>query len=484
MTTELEPPTMRGSDLSPPDPGGPPSATRGLAAARGPSQKSPGEASGMELEAKIVRMIASIDSAVSAMVDAIIHDPAFQRLEAAWRGLRYVVDSVDFHENIKISIWNCSKEELATDIDESTELTRSRAFGHIYTEEFGQYGGEPYAAVLAIMEFDASPRDVQLLKAMAAIGAMSQAPFFAAASPRLLQLGSWRDLPTVADPRVIFEGARTIGWNSLRDQEDSRYVGLLLPRVLLRSPHNASDVDRFVYTEGISAEGDGLLWGNPVFVFAIRLASSFARYRTLGAIIGESEDLRPGPASVSFASLGPRHVKPPLEVLVTPRLERGLREQGFIPLQYVRGTTRMFLASANSLQNSKQFGGSVEGREATINYLLGTKFPYLFLACRVAHYLKVIERDTVGSHRSVEELEQDLNDWLGQYVVDMDSASPTVRARYPLRRAQVRVVALPESPGWYRAEIAIRPHLKYLGSFFTLAISSMLERLGDVTRAG
>jgi type VI secretion system protein ImpC len=432
------------------------------------------------LDGVLDRVIATLDAALSAAVDSILHHPEFQQLEAAWRGLDDVTRGVDFHENIKIAIWHISKESLANDFQVATEIVRSQAFATIYTAEFGQFGGEPYGAVLANMEFDASAPDVALLRNLASVAAMAQAPFFAAASSSLLRLQSWRDLPSMADLTSVAEESFFSAWRALRELPDSRYVGLLLPRVLMRAPYSAStdQPTPFHYVERVGQAGAGLLWGSPIHAFARRLAASFAQYRTLGAIVGDEERSPPAPETTTFPSLGRRHVKPPVEVDVTPRIEHALRDLGLIALQHRRGSTQMFVSSANSLQLPKSYGGAT-GPEATLSHLLGTKFPYLFLACRIAHYVKVIERDAIGSVRSAEEIEASLNEWLSRLVVDMDSVTPAVRAQYPLRKAAIAVRPSPGSPGWYDAEIAIRPHLRYLGSGFTLTLKSPLERHGS-----
>jgi type VI secretion system protein ImpC len=427
----------------------------------------------------VERVIAALDATIHACLDEVLHHPGFQRLEAAWRGLEYVVDLVSLYENVKVSVWNWTKADIAHDFEESTEPTKTRTFLEMYTAEYGVFGGEPYAAILADMEFGADAADVALLRRIAGLAAMAHAPFFASASPRLLQLRSWRDLPTVTEVQGIFEAPGFIGWNALRDEPDARYVGLLLPRCLIRLPYTPFGEETTTgYTETIGHEGTGLLWGSPTFPFAVRLAATFARYGTLTALVGDDADAPPAPARATFAALGAAYSRPPVEVAVSARLERALREAGLITLLHRKGTTRVWIASANSLQVPRRFGGSEGGRDATLNYLLGTQFPYLLLASRIAHYLKVIERDMLGSVRTPIELERELDGWLSGLVNSMDAMSPEERAQYPLRHAEVGVTPDPASAGWLHAELKIRPHLRYLGSVFTLSLSSWLERRG------
>jgi type VI secretion system protein ImpC len=425
------------------------------------------------------RVIAAIDAAIHACLDEVLHHPDFQHLEAAWRGLHYVVDRVSFQANVKVAVWSWSKEDLRRDFEDATEPTKTRTFAEIFTAEYGVFGGEPYGAILANMPFGPEPADVTLLRNIAGVAAMAHAPFFASASPSLLQLDSWRALPAVTEIRGVFEVPAFTAWNALREIPDARYVGLLLPRYLVRRPYSAFEEESpFGYTETVASDGAELLWGSPVFPFAIRLAATFARHGTLSAVAGDDEDAPDAPTAARSASLGVGFVRPPLEVVVSGRLERMLRDVGLITVLHRKGTTRMWFPSANTLQAPKQFGGSEGGREATLNYLLGTQFPYLFLASRIAHYLKVIERDMLGAARTPLDIERELDAWLSELVNTMDSVSPADRARYPLRHAEVSVEPEPGSAGWLRAELKIRPHLRYLGSAFTLSLASWLEKRG------
>ncbi len=433
-----------------------------------------------EVTYAIDRVIAAIDTILHAVLDDVLHHPDFQRLESAWRGLAYVVEHVAFHENAKVVVWSWTKDDLERDFEDATELTKTRTFAEVYTAEYGTFGGEPYGAILADMEFGPDPRDVSLLRKIAAVAAMAHAPFFAAASPRLLQLTSWRELPSVTEVRGVFEAPRFSAWNALRDRPDARYVGLLLPRCLIRRPYDPLEAETpHGYAEKIESDGSGLLWGSPIFPLAVRLGAIFVRHGTLSALVGD-DDLSPdGPAATEFAALGARFRRPPVEVVVTRRLEGMLREVGLIALNHRKGTRRLWVASANSLQAPREHGHTEEGREATLNYLLGTRFPYLFLACRIAHYLKVIERDMLGAARTPLEVERELDAWLSELVNTMDAMSAEDRARYPLRQAQVSVTAEEGTAGWLRAQVEIQPQLRYLGSLFTLTLSTRLDRRGE-----
>jgi type VI secretion system protein ImpC len=417
-------------------------------------------------------VIAAIDDLLGELVYSVLHNREFQRLEAGWRGLAYMVAKVPFHENIEVSMWSLSKTDLEQDFAESTELVRSRTFLQAYSNEIGKFGGRPFAAILGDMAFDTSPRDVSLLRQMAAIGSMAHAPFFAAASPALLQLPTLVDLPRLENAHVLFSGAAALEWNQFRETAESRSGGLLVGRPLHRAPH--AQARRFQYTEQSSSTND-YLWGSPVYLFAVRLAESFAKHRTLSAIAGDIDPCE-APATVSFESLGSRYFRPPVDVTITPRLERVLRDVGLMPLVHRTDAPAIYLRSANSLQAPKAFGGTAGGREATLSYLLGTKFPYFLFACRIAHYLKLIERELIGETRTPETIEKRLNDWLNRFVIRSNAASAEIRAQYPLRRAQARVTEAPDLRDWFKAEIALRPHVLYLGTALNLVVSDRMRR--------
>jgi len=423
---------------------------------------------------RIDRAITQLDAQIAGIVDAVLHDERFQALEAAWRGLAFVVERVDFHENIDVLIWSYSKEELEADFAGQSDATDTRFFQTVYTAEYGQHGGRPYGVIVADWAASASPPEVALLGRVASVAAMAHAPVLLAASPELLGVRAFSELQAMTQPEAAFERPGSERWAAFRKTEDSRYIGVLLPRVLLRLPYRETGVgaSRFVYDERVTGSQD-TLWGSPIFPFAVRMADSFARYRSYTGILGTYDD-RPAVLD-SHPALGPLHFKPAVEVVLSRRLEQSLSELGFIPLTWdpIRATLRF--TTANSVQIPRSYGSTEGGPAATLSHLLGTRLPYLLLACRFAHYLKVIERERIGAHRERVEVERDLNEWLSQYVVVMDSASPATRLKYPLRNAKVKVTDVEGSAGIHRMEVLIQPHLRYMRQAFTLSVAGRLE---------
>jgi type VI secretion system protein ImpC len=438
------------------------------------------EQAGARVHQSVVnQLIAELDKRMSEQIDEVLHHPDVQKLESTWRGLKLLVDRTDFRENIRLEVINVSKEDLLNDFEDSPEVTKSGLYKHVYTAEYGQFGGEPIGAMVANYEFSHLPQDMKLLQYCASVAAMAHAPFIASSSPKFFGLDSWLGLPNLKDLHSIFEGPEYAKWRSFRESEDARYVGLTSPRFLLRLPYGAETVPirEFNYEEKVSEGHEKYLWGNTAFTFASRLTDSFAKYRWCANIIGPMgggavEDL---PVHL-FKAMGAMEQKIPTEVLISERREFELAEEGFIALTMRKGSDNACFFSANSCQRAKTFGQSKEGKDAETNYKLGMQLPYMFVINRMAHYIKVIQRENIGSWKEKSDLNRELNNWIKQYVAEMDDASPTVRSRRPLRQAEVIVSDVEGDPGWYKVDLRVRPHFKYMGAFFTLSLVGKLDK--------
>lgn len=430
-------------------------------------------------KAMVDRMIAEIDAKLSRQMDEILHHADFQALESSWRGLKLLVDRTNFRENTKLEILNASKQDLLDDFEDSPEITQSGLYKHIYTAEYGQFGGQPVGAIVANYFFDPSSPDIKTLQHVASVACMSHAPFIAAAGPKFFGLESFTGLPNLKDLKDHFEGPQFAKWQSFREREDARYVGLTLPRFLLRNPYDPEEnpVKTFVYKENVAGDHEHYLWGNTAYTFASKLTDSFAKFRWCPNIIGPQsggavEDL----PLHHFESMGEIETKIPTEVLVSDRREYELAEEGFIALTMRKGSDNAAFFSANSTQKPKFFGISEEGKTAELNYKLGTQLPYLFIVNRLAHYLKVLQREQIGAWKERTDLELELNKWIRQFVADQENPSSEVRSRRPLRAAQVIVSDVEGEPGWYRVSLNVRPHFKYMGADFTLSLVGKLDK--------
>ena len=428
--------------------------------------------------ALVDEMIAELDAKLSAQVNEILHNESFSRLESAWRSMKFLVDNTDFRQNIKLEFINVSKADLLSDFEDSPEVVKSGLYKHVYTAEYGQFGGQPVGAMIANYEFGPGPQDIQLLQYVASVASMSHAPFIAAAGKEFFGIDSWDQLPNLKDLHSIFEMPQYAKWRSLRESEDARYLGLTLPKFLLRLPYGENSVPAksFNFKEE-AVRDDEFCWGNTAFCFASRLTDSFAKYRWCSNIIGPQ-----GGGAVEnlplyqFESMGQMQTKIPTQVLISERREYELAEEGFIALTMRKGSDNAAFFSANSVLKPKTFPNTPEGKEAEMNFKLSTQLPYMMIMNRLAHYIKVIQRENIGSWKERVDLERELNKWISQYVTEMDNPDPTTRSKRPLRMAKITVSDVEGDPGWYSVSLMARPHFKYMGASFTLSLVGKLEK--------
>ena len=420
-------------------------------------------------------LVAEIDEKMGSQLDEILHNETFQEMESAWRGLKYLVDNTDFRENCRVELLNVSKQELSDDFQDAPEIPMSGLYKTVYSSEYGVFGGEAYGAIVGNYDFSASSSDLSLLGNIASVSAMAHAPFIAAASPEFFPNmdGDFQNLARIDDFEAIFEGPQYAKWRGFRESEDARYVGLTLPRFMLRNPYDPDDnpVKDFNYSEDVSGNHAGYSWGNTSFAFAARLMDSFAQYRWCANIVGPE-----GGGAVmdlpvhNYESMGQIVSKIPTEVQVTEKQEFDLSENGFIGLTMRKGSDNAAFFSANSAQKTKSFSNTKEGQQAEANFKLGTKFPYMFLINRIAHYVKVMQREKVGSGISRVNLQKQLSEWINQYVSAQENPPAGIMARYPLKEANIDVEDIPGDPGWYKVAIKVSPHFKFEGGDFELSL--------------
>ena len=430
-------------------------------------------------QATVDEIIADLDKKLCRQVDAILHHPDFQKLESSWRSLKYLVDQTDFRENNKIEILNVSKQKLREDFEDAPEITNSGLYKIAYTNEFGQFGGQPYGSIIANYEMNPGPQDIKLLQNVASVASMAHAPFIAGAGPEFFGVDEFSKLPNLKDLASIYEMPQFAKWNAFRESEDARFVGLTVPRFMLRVPYGTQTVPskKFNYQESVSEGNSAFLWGNASFAFASRLSASFAQYRWNANIIGPQgggavKDL----PIYNFEAMGEVQSKIPTEILISERREFELAEQGFMALAMRKNSDNASFFSANSAQKPKLFGQTKEGKEAELNYKLGTQLPYIFVMSRLAHYIKIIQRENIGTWKERTDLESELNNWIRQYVSDMDNPAAGVRSKRPLRQAEISVSDVEGDPGWYRVSMKVRPHFKYMGASFTLSLVGKLDK--------
>jgi type VI secretion system protein ImpC len=416
-----------------------------------------------DIIAAIKTRIAQIDELLQLQLDQVLHDPDFQALEASWRGLHYLVDKSETGTHLKIRLLNASKADLVKDIESAVEFDQSALFKQIYEEEYGTYGGNPFSVLIGDYDFGRDPQDMATLSGISGVAAAAHAPFIAAASPELFDWSSFPEMNRPRDLSKIFETAELIKWRSFRDSEDSRYVTLTLPRVMMRYPYGpkTKPVDGLNYTERLSGgENDHgkYLWGNPAYMLGARITDAFAKYRWCAAIRGAEgggmvEDL---PIYTFTTDNGDITFKCPTEVSITDRREKELNDLGFLALCHCKGTDYATFFGGQTTNKPKKYNLSAATRNAGISSML----PYILASSRFAHYIKVMMRDKIGSFMTRENVASYLNTWISNYVLLTDDAPQSVKASFPLREARVDVTELPDKVGAYKAIVFLKPHFQ------------------------
>jgi len=414
-----------------------------------------------DAEAMINQRIAQIDHLLSIQLNEILHHPSFQKLEGSWRGLKYLMDQSETSDHLKIKILNVSKKELLRDLQRAPEFDQSAMFKKVYEEEFGIFGGAPFASLIGDYEFGRGPEDMELIERISQVAASAHAPFLSAASPEMFNLESYATLDGPRDIGKVFDTTEYAKWKSFRQSEDSRYIGLCLPRILTRLPYGEKNVsiEAFKYEENVDGtDHSKYLWSNAAYSLGARLTNAFALYGWCASIRGvEGGGLVEGlPVHNFYTDDGDVAMKCPTEVPITDRREKELADQGFIPLVHCKGTDYAAFFSVQSCQKAKLYDKDA----ANANARLSTQLPYIFAVSRFAHYLKAMMRDKIGSFMSRADCERWLNQWITNYVTPDDTASPSVKASRPLREASIQVAEVPGKPGVYRATAFLKPHFQ------------------------
>jgi len=414
-----------------------------------------------DTEAMLNARIAQIDQLVSVQLNEIMHAPEFQKLEGTWRGLRYLLSQSETSDMLKIKVLNVTKKDLLKDLQRAPEFDQSALFKKVYEEEYGVFGGAPFGALLGDYEFGKTGEDIELIEKVSQVAAASHAPFITGASNEMFDLESYTQLDQPRDLAKVFDSTEYGKWKAFRDSEDSRYVALTLPRMLLREPYGAETVpiEAFQYEERVDGSDHGrYLWGNAAWALGTRVTQAFASYGWCATIRGvESGGLVEGLPVHNFRTdQGDVAMKCPTETPITDRREKELADLGFVPLVHQKGTANAAFFSVQSAQKPKKY----QSDAATANARISSQVPYIFAVSRFAHYLKSMMRDKIGGYMSKSEAQTFLNNWIANYVVGNDDAPMGVKARRPLREARVDVQEIPGKPGAYRAVAFLRPHFQ------------------------
>jgi len=414
-----------------------------------------------DAEATIGARVAEIDRLVSLQLNEVMHHPAFQKLEATWRGIKGLLDQSETSEMLKIKLLNVSKRDLLRDLQRVPEFDQSAFFKKVYEEEFGVFGGSPFGALVGDYEFTRTGEDVELLERVAQVASAAHAPFLSAASPELLNLTEFSQLPGIRDVGKVFDSTEYARWKGFRATDDSRYVALTMPHVLMREPYgqDTKKIEEFAYEEGVDGRDHSkYLWGNAAYALAARLTQSFAKFGWCASIRGvENGGLVESLATHNFRTDdGDLALKCPTEVEITDRREKELADQGLVPLVHCKGQDYAAFFSVQTVNKPKPY----DKPEANANARLSAQLPYMLAMSRFAHYLKAMMRDKLGSTMSRSQAELFLNQWIANYVIADDNASPGAKAERPLREARIEVMEVAGKPGALRAVAFLRPHFQ------------------------
>jgi type VI secretion system protein ImpC len=412
----------------------------------------------------ITATIKAIDAKLSTQLNAVMHHADFQKLEGTWRGLNYLVMNSETSAMLKIKVLNVSKRELFKDVDKAVEFDQSQIFKKLYENEFGMPGGEPYGALVGDYEFTNHPEDIDLLGKISNVSAAAFCPFVSAADPKLFGFESWQELSKPRDLEKIFTAIEYTKWKSFRDSEDSRFVTLVMPRVLSRMPYGAETkpVEAFAYEEvdaSAPVPHSDFTWMNAAYVMGTKMTDAFAKSGFCTAIRGAEgggkvEGL---PAFIFTSDDGDKDLKCPTELGITDRREAELSKLGFLSLNHYKNNDYAVFMGGQTTQKPKKY----DRPEATANAAISARLPYIMATSRFAHYLKVMARDWVGSFKEASDVEIELNRWIKNYVNANPTAGQENRAKYPLREAKVVVQEIPGQPGSYNAIAWMRPWLQF-----------------------
>ena len=428
----------------------------------------------------IAAMIAAIDAKLTEQINLILHHEDFQGLEAAWRGLHYLVNNTETDEQLKIKVLNISKKDMGKTLKKfrGTAWDQSPIFKKIYEEEFGQFGGEPFGLLIGDYYFDHSPQDVQLLGDIAQVAAGAHTPFISAAAPTVMQMDNWNELSNPRDLTKIFQTPEYAAWRSLRESEDSRYIGLAMPRFLSRLPYGekTEPVEEFAFEEDTSAEDSrSYTWTNAAYAMATNITRAFKLYGWTTHIRGvETGGAVEGlPAHTFPTDDGGVAMQCPTEIAISDRREAELAKNGFMPLIHKKNSDFAAFIGAQSLQKPQEY----DDPAATANANLSARLPYLFASCRFAHYLKCMVRDKIGSSMTKSQLQGWLQSWLNRFVDGSpNSSSDEYKASHPLAEGRVVVEEDESNPGYYSSKFFLKPHYQLEGLTVSLRLVSRMPK--------
>lgn len=405
---------------------------------------------------------------INQQLNLILQCPSFKQIESSWRSLDYLSHYINPKENMELLVCNISKQALSEDFEDSPDVTQSILYSHVYSAEFGQFGGRPYTLMVGDYEFGPKQQDINLLSSLGQLSEMSHCPLLTAASSQLFGVDNYREFSNLRDIASHFEQPQYMKWNALREKSFSRYICLAMPKFQIRPPYSIENSGfKFIEDESLSSG----VWANAAFALATRFIYSFEHFRWFINVSGNEYGV--------ISEVGMRDTKNqlgqliPTEVLISDRIGNDLVNNGFTPLTIFRRTGK---AGFNAVPSCHRLNPEQMDGQDLLSQTLESQIPYMLICSRFSQYIKVMQRENIGSWLTRSQIDQSVNQWLKQYVSDMDNPAPAVRARRPLRNASVKVRDVEGKSGWFMSTITITPHFKYMGKAFTLQERGRLEK--------
>ena len=420
--------------------------------------------------------IAALDAQISSQLDAVMHHPDFQRVESTWRGVKSLIDQTDFRQNVRIELLDVSKDHLAQDFEDAPEIAQGGLYSHTYIQEYDTPGGEPIAATISNYEFGRGPQDIALLRNISKVAAAAHMPFIGSVGPAFFGKDTMEEVAAIKDIGNYFDRAEYLKWKSFRESDDARYIGLTMPRVLGRLPYGPDTIPvrSFNYVEEVKGpDHEKYLWTNASFAFAANMVKSFINNGWCVQIRGPQAGGAVTDLPIHLYDLGTgNQVKIPSEVMIPETREFEFANLGFIPLSYYKNRDYACFFSANSTQKPALY----ETHDATANSRINARLPYIFLLSRIAHYLKLIQRENIGTTKDRRLLELELNNWIRGLVTEMTDPADDLQASHPLRDAKVTVEDIEDNPGFFRVKLFAVPHFQVEGMDVNLSLVSQMPK--------
>lgn len=420
-------------------------------------------------------LVQRIDTLVDRQLNAVLHTPAFQEMESTWTSLADLVENTNFRANIRLSLLDVDKETAGEDLAmNSADIAGSEFFKKLYVAEYDQYGGSPFGAVVGLYHFENTPTDLTWLSTMGKICTVSHAPFISSISPRFLGCETMREVAQLRDVAGLLDTPRYAKWSKLRESEEAAYIGLTLPRYIVRPPYNPETypAEGIRFTEKVQGDQDDeYLWGNSAMLFARNLVKSFETSGWCQHIRGPKGGGRiTGLPVHTFNVRGEKEKKLPVEISIPDFREYELARAGLIPLIHKKGTAEAVFFSAQSIKKSYDFKDPKDAE----NSQLVTNLSYTFSVSRIAHYLKCIMRDNIGSTANAPYIFTQIDRWISKSVTTLVNPDDLTLRYYPFKAYSLSVEEWPGKVGWYKCNLSILPHIQFEGMNVDLRVDARL----------